>query len=90
MDFYKCLAQGQDTLQRITSQPRPVTSSGDRKFDDLFGSTYLIIIFAFSLFFIQIHRQKRLLLLRSIRIKIKKQLGKLTKFLVKRSIIPPI
>ncbi|CAF3244284.1 unnamed protein product [Rotaria sp. Silwood2] len=31
--------QGQDTLQRIISQPRPATSSGSRKFDDLFGSS---------------------------------------------------
>ncbi|CAF4942679.1 unnamed protein product, partial [Rotaria sp. Silwood1] len=31
--------QGQDTLQRIISQPRPVTSSGSTKFDVLFGSS---------------------------------------------------
>ncbi|CAF1250114.1 unnamed protein product [Adineta ricciae] len=30
---------GQDTIQRIVSQPRPATSSGSRKFDDLFGSS---------------------------------------------------
>ncbi|CAF0997189.1 unnamed protein product [Rotaria sordida] len=31
--------QGQDTLQRIISQPRPATSSGSRVFDDLFGNS---------------------------------------------------
>ncbi|CAF5210857.1 unnamed protein product, partial [Rotaria magnacalcarata] len=31
--------QGQDTIQRIINQPRPTTSSGSRKFDDLFGDS---------------------------------------------------
>ncbi|CAF0907100.1 unnamed protein product [Adineta steineri] len=30
---------GQDTIQRIVSQPRPATSSGSRTFDDLFGNS---------------------------------------------------
>ncbi|CAF4881558.1 unnamed protein product, partial [Rotaria socialis] len=32
-------AQGQDTIQRIINQPRPATSSGSRKYDDLFGDS---------------------------------------------------
>ncbi|UJR31447.1 hypothetical protein I4U23_018940 [Adineta vaga] len=32
-------AQGQDTIQRIVNQPRPATSSGTRKYDDLFGTS---------------------------------------------------
>ena len=43
--YYKHIAQGQDTLQRIISQPRPATSSGSRKFDDLFGSKYCTTTF---------------------------------------------
>ncbi|CAF3385709.1 unnamed protein product [Rotaria socialis] len=31
--------QGQDTIQRIINQPRPATSSGSRKYDDLFGDS---------------------------------------------------
>ena len=45
--YYKHIAQGQDTIQRIVSQPRPATSSGTRKFDDLFGSKCLVNIILF-------------------------------------------
>jgi hypothetical protein len=50
MNFHQYLAQGQDTIQRIVSQPRPTTASGDRKFDDLFGSIYFLSTFQFLLF----------------------------------------
>ena len=36
-DTLRSTCLGQDTLQRIVSQPRPSTASGARKFDDLFG-----------------------------------------------------
>lgn len=50
--YYKHIAQGNDTIQRIVSQPRPATSSGARKFDDLFGSKYLTIILLFIIILI--------------------------------------
>ncbi|CAF4211801.1 unnamed protein product, partial [Rotaria magnacalcarata] len=42
--------QGQDTIQRITNQYQPATSSGFRKFDDLFRVNTENIIF-FSLIY---------------------------------------